>query len=59
MSSEQERLRGSFEAASRKIKQQLNSPKGGTQAEAEYSNAYQSLVKAGMAQQLKKKYRGR
>jgi hypothetical protein len=57
MSDENDRLLSHFEAASRKIKQQLNSPKGGGQSEAEYTVAYQNLVKAGLALQLKKKYR--
>jgi hypothetical protein len=30
---------------------------GGSQAEAAYGKAYQALVKAGLAMQIKKKYR--
>jgi hypothetical protein len=53
----EEQLRYAFEAASRRIKQQLNGSKGGSQAEAEYSIAYQNLVKSGIALQIKRKYR--
>lgn len=51
------KLISQYEVASKKIKQQLNSPKGGSQAENEFSIAYQNLVKAGLAGQIKKKYR--
>lgn len=54
----EEKLRSAYEAASKKIKAQLNSPKGGVQAENEFDIAYQNLVKAGLALQIKKKYRG-
>lgn len=57
MNPEHERLRSAYETASKKIKAQMNSPKGGTQAEAEFKIAYQNLVKAGLALQIKKKYR--
>lgn len=57
MDNQNQQLINKFEAASRKIKQSLNSPKGGSQAEGEYRDAYQDLVKAGMAMQIKKKYR--
>jgi hypothetical protein len=53
------KLLDKYEIASKKIKQQLNSPKGGSSAEAEYSAAYQALVKAGLAMQIKKKYRSK
>lgn len=52
-----DRLRNQFEIASKKVKQALNSPKGGLAAENEYSAAYQKLVKAGLAQQIRKRYR--
>lgn len=57
MEKEHERLVNAYEAASKKIKGQLNSPKGGTQAESEYAIAYQNLVREGLALQIKKKYR--
>lgn len=57
MNDEEKRLVDKFNTASRKISQQLNSPKGGSQAESEYRDAYQKLVQAGLAQQIKKKYR--
>lgn len=52
-----EKLQSTFEAASKKIKTQMNSPKGGTQAESEYKIAYQELVRAGLAMQIRRKYR--
>lgn len=48
-----------YDTATRKIKQQLNSPKGGNQAEKEYSDAYKALVRLGEVMPLKGKYRGR
>jgi len=57
MSVDTDKLLSNYEAASKKIKQQLNSPKGGSQAESEFRDAYQKLVQAGLAQQIKKKYR--
>jgi len=57
MEKEHERLWNAYEATAKKIKAQLNSPKGGTQAESEFKIAYQNLVKAGLAMQIKKKYR--
>lgn len=58
MNPEHERLQSAYDASSKKIKAQMNSPKGGTQAESEFKIAYQNLVKAGAAMQIKKKYRG-
>ena len=52
-----EKLVFAFDAASKRIKAQMNSPKGGTQAESEYKIAYQELVRNGLALQIRKKYR--
>lgn len=52
-----QKLVDKYEASSRKIKQSLITTKGGAQAEAEYSRAYQNLVAAGEVMQIKKKYR--
>jgi hypothetical protein len=53
MTPEHQRLINAYEAASKKIRD----PKGGTGAESEYKIAYQNMVKAGIALQIKKKYR--
>lgn len=54
LSSEQQRLLANFDAASRKMKE---ARPGDNASENEYSKAYQRLVKAGLALQIKKKYR--
>jgi hypothetical protein len=48
-----------YETASKRIAQQLTTSNGGSQAESVYNVAYQDLVKAGLAMQIKRKYRGR
>ena len=50
-------LWAAFEAASRKVKQQLGLKSGGGGAENEYSTAYQALVRAGLVSQLRGKLR--
>jgi hypothetical protein len=58
VSEEQTKARWSaFEAASRKVKQQLTMKSGGSGAESEYSDTYQGLVRDGLASQLRGKYR--
>jgi hypothetical protein len=57
MNETEKKLFDKYETASKKIKAQMNSPKGGSQAENEFAIAYQKLVQAGLAQQIKKKYR--
>lgn len=46
-----------FERASRKVKQCLGLKSGGAGAETDYSVAYQGLVRANLAPQLRGKYR--
>jgi hypothetical protein len=53
----EEKLFTRFDDTSRKVRQGLNTAKGGAGLEQAYSIAYQGLVKQGLAQQLKKKYR--
>lgn len=53
MTPEQQRLLNAYETAAKKVRD----PKGGTNAENEYKIAYQNMVKAGIALQIKKKYR--
>lgn len=50
-------LWASFDAASRKLKQQLGMKSGGSGAENEYSVTYQALANAGLVQQLREKHR--
>jgi hypothetical protein len=50
---EEERIVAKFEEASRIVK----NPKTTTDSEHKYSIAYQNLVKLGLVQQLKKKFR--
>ena len=52
-----DKLTMDFESASKGIKKQLPMKMGGSAAEKNYSAAYQALVKAGLAPQIKKKYR--
>ena len=55
---EQEKvLRANFEAASRKVKQQLIMKSGGGGSENDYSDSYQALVRAGLEPQLRVRYR--
>jgi hypothetical protein len=46
-----------FEAATARVHEQLHLRQGGQAAENEYSAAYQALVKAGLAPQLRARYR--
>jgi hypothetical protein len=46
-----------FDAASRKVKGQLISKSGGAGAENAYADAYQALVRDGLAMQLRGRYR--
>ena len=52
---DEQKLKSKYDIAAKKIRD----TKGGSQAEAEFVQAYQALVKAGLAQQLKGKYRAR
>lgn len=52
MEQKEEKLRNAYDTAAKRIRD-----KGGSQAEHEYAKAYQNLVKAGFALQLKRKYR--
>lgn len=57
MSEEQERALRDYDAASRKVQQQLTMTKGGRRAEVAYGDAYQQMVAVGIAPQIKAKYR--
>ena len=57
MSDKIEDLQRAFNAASVELKKCVGG-KQGTTAEKKYGQAYMSLVKAGAAPRLKKKYRG-
>ena len=46
-----------FEAASKKLRDQLPVRQGGQAAENDYSAAYQSLVSEGAAPQIRRRYR--
>ena len=46
-----------FEAACKKLGECLSKDNGGTVAELRFGEAYQNLVKAGLAMQIKYKYR--
>ena len=50
---EENRLLSRFNEASKRT----NDPKAGADGSSAYAIAYQALVKAGLAQQIKKKYR--
>ena len=50
----EKRLRATFDAASKKLKDSKPNDSG---AEAEYAQAYRALVQAGLAMRIKKKYR--
>ena len=52
-----DRLLSNFEAASKKVRQALGAKQGGAAAESQYGDAYQALVRAGLAPQIRKKYR--
>lgn len=54
---DEERLVTVFDEFSRRIKQANTKDGGGTLAEQGYTISYQNLVKAGLAQQIKRKYR--
>ena len=53
----EEKLYSQYDEASRRVRQGFTTAKGGGGAEQAYSIAYQNLVKQGIAQQIKKKYR--
>jgi hypothetical protein len=58
VSEEQAKARwATFDAAARKVKGQLIAKSGGAGAENDYADAYQALVRDGLAQQLRGKYR--
>ncbi len=54
-----ERLFSVYDDSSRKARSGATTAKGGSGSEQAYSIAYQSLVKEGLVQQIKKKYRHR
>jgi hypothetical protein len=54
-----ERLWRQLDTASASLRRGLPMSKGGAKAEQAYSSAYQALVQAGLAPQLRRKYRGR
>jgi hypothetical protein len=58
MSEVQEAAKRTYDAASREIQKQLVTNQGGKRAETVYGQAYQALVAAGGAPQIKQKYRG-
>lgn len=57
MTDENEQLWRAFEAASKRLKQATPTNNGGAGNENAYAAAYQRLVQAGLAPQLRGKYR--
>lgn len=53
----QEQATREFEAASKNVQKALIANQGGKKAEIAYGEAYQGLVVAGLAPQLRKRYR--
>lgn len=51
------KLRSNFSAASTKLRAGLKMATGGSAAENDYSTTYQALVAAGLAPQIRRKYR--
>lgn len=51
-----DKLLGEYNAATVELKKALNTKKGGKKSEDRFSNAYQALVKAGLAMPIKRKY---
>lgn len=56
MSKENDRLESNFSSATTNLKRSVGG-KAGEGVEKVYGQAYQALVKAGLRQQLRKKYR--
>jgi hypothetical protein len=54
---DQERTWTVFDEISRKVKEAKTTAGGASDAESKYSINYQNLVKAGLVNQIKKKYR--
>lgn len=52
-----DRLISAFNAASVAVKKSLPMKQGGSGAETQYTEAYQALVRAGLAPQIRQKYR--
>lgn len=52
-----EKAQSEYNAASAALKRCMNTKKGGKQDEARFAQAYQGLVRAGLATQIKAKYR--
>lgn len=55
-STDPDKLRSEYNAAAADLKRAMNTKKGGKKSEVRFSNAYQALVKAGLALKLKRKY---
>lgn len=51
-----DKLWSEYNAAAAELKKALNTKKGGKKSEGRFSNAYQALVKAGLAMPIKRKY---
>jgi hypothetical protein len=52
-----EKIRSEYNAATVALKRQLKTKQGGKKDEARFAIAYQALVRAGLAPQIKAKYR--
>lgn len=57
MTEENERLMDAFAKAQKKIRNAPTANEGGAGAEVQYADAYRSLVRAGLARPLRRKYR--
>jgi hypothetical protein len=57
MNDEQEKAAREYDAARKEVEKALPTSNGGKRAEVNYADAYQRLVRAGLAPQLKRKYR--
>ena len=57
MTEDIERLEREFAVTNAKLRQGLTMRSGGLQAEAQYADAYEKLVRAGVRGRLRRKYR--
>lgn len=57
MTDREEALLRDFDKAGAAIRKSLTTTGGGTGAETNYSQAYQALVREGLAPQIRRKYR--
>ncbi len=54
---DEQRLLRAFARAGEELRKGASSEKGGVAAEAKYAQTYQALVRAGLAPQIRRKYR--